>query len=188
MADFFPNDSVIHISDGLIEDIRSENNTTFVTISYTDCAACRIPEQTVRLVVSSRTRIYDENGNRIPVSTLNVGMIIDAAFSNAMTRSIPPQASAFLIRIVRRPVSGNITTGRILDVDRQSRSFTALSDGNLSSIIRFNVARDALILDRAGRPIHFSRLIPGLRVRIRHAAFMTASILPQTTAFEIRVL
>ena len=79
-------------------------------------------------------------------------------------------------------------TGKILDVDRQSRSFTALSDGNLSSIIRFNVARDALILDRAGRPIHFSRLIPGLRVRIRHAAFMTASIPPQTTAFEIRVL
>ena len=120
MADFFPNDSVIHISDGLIEDIRSENNTTFVTISYTDCAACRLPEQTVRLVVSNRTRIFDENGNRIPVSALNVGMIIDAAFSNAMTRSIPPQASAFLIRIVRRPVSGNITTGRILDVDRQS--------------------------------------------------------------------
>ena len=29
---------------------------------------------------------------------------------------------------------------------------------------------------------------PGLRVRVRHATFMTASIPPQTTAFEIQIL
>ena len=34
----------------------------------------------------------------------------------------------------------------------------------------------------------FSRLFPGLRVRVRHANFMTASIPPQTTALEVRVI
>lgn len=188
MDHFFPEDSVIHISDGLIEDIRFENNTAFVTISYTDCVNCRRPKQTVRLVVNNRTRIFDENGNRIPVTELSIGMIADAAFSSAMTRSIPPQSSAFMIRIVRRPASDQITIGRILDIDRQNRSFTALSDGNLSSIIRFNVSGNATILDRVGRPMSFSRLVPGLRVRVRHATFMTASIPPQTAAFEVRIL
>lgn len=81
-----------------------------------------------------------------------------------------------------------ITVGRILDVDRGNRSFTTISDRDFSSVIRFNVAEDARILDRMGRPVNFSRLSPGMRVRVRHANFMTASIPPQTTAFEVRIL
>lgn len=188
MDNFSPGNSFITISDGMIEDIRAENATTFVTISYTECVNCRNPQQTVRLVVGSNTLILNENGNRIPVNRLKVGMTVNASFSSAMTRSIPPQASAFIIQIVRRPVSDNVTTGRILDIDRQNRSFTTISGGNLSSIIRFNVPRNVIILDRFGRRINFSRLTPGLRVRVRHATFMTASIPPQTTAFEIQIL
>ena len=75
-----------------------------------------------------------------------------------------------------------------MDVDRQNRSFTTISDGNLSSVIRFNVADDAQILNSFGRPMNFVNLVPGLRVRVRHAAFMTMSIPPQTTAFEVRVI
>ncbi|MDE6220792.1 MAG: hypothetical protein K2G51_10280, partial [Lachnospiraceae bacterium] len=63
-----------------------------------------------------------------------------------------------------------------------------VSDGNLSTVIRFNVADDAQILNGMGRPMHFDNLVPGLRVRVRHAAFMTMSIPPQTTAFEVRVV
>lgn len=188
MDNFFPRNSIINISDGLIENIDFEGRTAFVTISYADCMNCMRSEQTVRLVVGNNTLIFDENGNPIPVTDLRTGMIVNAAFSSAMTRSIPPQSNAFMIRIVRRPIPDNITVGRIVDINRQNRSFTTISDGNLSSLIRFNVPNDAIILDIAGRPINFSRLTPGLRVRVRHAAFMTASIPPQTTAFEIRVI
>ena len=75
-----------------------------------------------------------------------------------------------------------------MDVDRQNRSLTTISDGNLSSVIRFNVADDAQIFNNFGRPMNFANLVPGLRVRVRHAAFMTMSIPPQTTAFEVRVI
>lgn len=188
MVNFLPNDSVIHISNGTIENISSNNATSFITVSYTDRTNNRRNDQTVRLVVGNNTTIIDENGNFIPVTDLSTGMTVNAAFSSAMTRSIPPQAVAFLIRVVRRPIPDNITVGRIIDIDRQNRSFTTVRDGNISSIIRFNVPTNVLIFDRAGRPINFSRLIPGLRVRIRHASFMTASIPPQTTAFEIQIL
>lgn len=188
MDNFFPENSIINISDALIENISFDNNTAFVTVSYRDCANCRIPNQTVRLVVGNNTLIFDERGNTIPVRSLRTGMLVNAAFSSAMTRGIPPQSSAFMIRIVRRPIPDNVTVGRIIDIDRQNRSFTAITDGNRSSIIRFNVPVDTLILDIVGRPMNFSRLMPGLRVRVRHASFMTASIPPQTTAFEVRVI
>ena len=78
MDNFFPNNSIINISDAVIQDINTDGNTNFVTIFYTDCANCRPLEQTIRLVVTNRTLIFDEAGN-----------------------SIPPQTNAFEVRIIR---------------------------------------------------------------------------------------
>ena len=183
----FDNDT-INISNGLIENISSDNNTTFVTISYSTCDRCDGNIQTIRLVVGNNTIILDELGNPVNVSTLQTGMRVNAIVSSATTRSIPPQARAFLIQIVSRPHNNNNHTGRIVNIDRENRNFTTISDGNLSSTIRFNVPMNARIFDVFGRPMNFNRLSPGMRVRVRHADFMTASIPPQTTAFEIRVI
>ena len=188
MNGFSPNSSAINITNGMIENISRDRGNTLVTITYSDCVNCRRPEQTVRLVVGNNTLILDENGNTIPARVLSPGMIVDASFSSAMTRSIPPQAAAFMIRIVPAPMADNITTGRIINIDRDNRSFTTIRDGNVSSVIRFNVPRNALIVGRNGRILNFSMLLPGMLVRVRHASFMTPSIPPQTTAFEIRVL
>lgn len=84
--------------------------------------------------------------------------------------------------------SDNTLVGRIIDIDREFRNFTVISDRSLSSAVRFNVPMNAQIFDLFGRPINFSRLAPGLRVQVRHASFMTASIPPQTTAFVIRII
>ena len=188
MDDFFSEDSTITISNGRIENIDRQRNNTLVTISYTDNKKRSRERQTVRLVVSNRTVILDENGNSVPVRELQTGMIVNAIISSAMTRSIPPQSSAFFIRIVRRLRADNITIGRILNIDNRNRNFTTIHDRDVSSMIRFNVPEDVLIFDRLGRRINFSKLVPGMRVRVRHATFMTASIPPQTTAFEKRVL
>ncbi len=195
---------VINIINGVIQDITRERNNTFVTVAYRGSTGDRRGEQTVRLVVGPRTIIVNSNGVPVPVSSLREGMLINATVSSAMTRSIPPQATAYIIRIVRRPGQQpeprpqpgpgpqpgpeNVTVGDILEVDRNNRSFTTISNRDFSTIIRFNVPNNAVILDRNGRPINFSRLTPGMRVRVRHANFMTASIPPQTTAFEISVL
>lgn len=188
MDNMFFDDSIIYISNGLIDNVTTDNRNRLVTVSYSNRPNSNRREQTVRLVVNNRTLIFDEFGNTVPTSELVRGMIINAAFSSAMTRSIPPQANAYMIRIVRRPASDNIVTGRIIDVDRESRMFTTITGNNPSSIIRFSVPSNARIFDMQGRPMSFARLFPGLRVQVRHASFMTASIPPQTTAREIRVL
>lgn len=85
------------------------------------------------------------------------------------------------------PPSDVITEGRIVDIDRRLRSFTTVSS-RASSVIRFHLARNARIFNSSGRPIEFAQLVPGLRVWVRHSAVMTASIPPQSTAFEVRIL
>lgn len=84
--------------------------------------------------------------------------------------------------------SANIIVGRIINIDRQNRSFTTISDGNLSSTVRFNVPMNARIIDSFGRSMNFSGLATGMRVQVRHTSFMTPSIPPQTTALVVRVL
>lgn len=180
--------AVIHINNGRISEISREGDTTLVTVVYRERFEDRWNEQTIRLVVSQQTIVLNENGRRVPAEELSRGMIVDATASQAMTRSIPPQSNAYVIAIVRRTQSDNFTTGRILDINQRNRSFSTISDGNASSIVRFNLADNVRIFNRNGRPMEFSDLNQGMRVRVRHANFMTASIPPQTTAFEIRVL
>ena len=183
------NNFLTQLTNGTIEAIETGRGGSFVLVSYPDCPSCNHDNQQIRLNITGNTVILDETSNRIPITDLSVGMTVNAAFSNAATRSIPPQSVAYVIQITRRPqTESNVTIGRIVDIDRQNRSFTTISSGNISSVVRFNVADNAQIFNAFGRPMQFSGLLPGMRVRVRHAAFMTASIPPQTTAFEIQVI
>lgn len=176
----------IFVPNAVIEHISFDRNTRFVTISYSNCPNC--PNQQVVLIVDRNTLLQNERGDIIPFSELTVGMVVNVSFSSAMTRSLPPQAQAFRIRVVRRMPAYETTTGRIIEINSGNRSITTMSQSNPSSIIRFNLSSDTVILNQWGRVIPFSRLMPGLRVRIQHANFMTASIPPQTTAFVIQLL
>ena len=177
-----------NLSNGTIEEITRDERNTLVTVAYMEGRGSQRREERIRLVLGPRTLILNTNGFPVSADFLRRGMRMDAAFSSAMTRSIPPQANAHLIRILGRERQNQMVTGGIINVDRNNRSFTLLTEGNNSLVIRFNVPEETRIMDRNGREISFSRLRPGMRVRVRHANFMTTSIPPQTTAFEIRVL
>lgn len=182
------NDTFTTINRGRIEEISRDNRNTLITVAYRRGPRRDDMEERLRMVVTNRTLIFDEYGNLIRPEDLFRDMIINAVVSSEMSRSMPPQATAYAIRILRRPVADNVITGRIIDVDRDSRMFTIVNGNNPNSIIRFSVPMNTQVYDMQGRPMGFARLFPGLRVQVRHADFMTASIPPQTTAFEIRVL
>ncbi|MCM1179443.1 MAG: hypothetical protein NC347_04245 [Clostridium sp.] len=183
-----PNQNVIRVFAARIEEISRDRNATLVTISYHDCQDCVRPEDLVRLVADRDTVIHDERGRNIPVSELEQGMFVDASFSSAMTRSIPPQAQAFVIRVIRRSNRNATTTGRITEVNNRGNYIITMSSLNPSSRIRFNLSSNTVLRDSSGRRLPLSILVPGLRVRVEHANFMTASIPPQTTAFAIQIL
>ena len=188
MDTFIGNDFVINVFNAVIQNISSSPTTRFITISYDECVRCNNREKTVTLIADRDTIIIGQRGNSIPAAELQPGMIINASFSAAMTRSIPPQAQAFVIQVVNRSSMNNTTVGRIINTDGTNFFITVLTNSNLSSVIRFNVAPNAVILTPFGRSTSFSSLVPGMRVRVTHAAFMTMSIPPQTTAYRIQIL
>lgn len=188
MPDFPPQREVINVLDAIIDEITTNRNNTLVTITYRNCPTCREPEQTITLVVNPDTVVRNERGGSARVNELREGMVINASFSAAMTRSIPPQAQAFLIIIVKRPDTRETTIGRIAEVNPRNDFILVIRNQNPSSAIRFHISQETVILDPIGRRIPLNRLRPGLRVRVEHASFMTASIPPQTTAFTIQVI
>ena len=180
--------AVTRIQNATIEEISQDRNNMLVTAVYRDRRNNRGEEQRIRMVVGPGTVVVNMNGNRGNASELSVGMIVNAIVSNSMTRSIPPQAEAFFVEIVRGGMEYSTTIGRIVDINRLERNFTTISDGDFTSIIRFNVPQNTPIINRMGRNIDFNGLIPGMRVEVRYANFMTNSIPPQTTALEVKVL
>ena len=183
-----PNRNVIRVFSAVIQEISRDRNATLVTISYNNCVGCTGQTNRVRLVVNQETDIYDERGRNMRAGELERGMTVDASFSSSMTRSNPPQAQAFFIRVIRRAEQTVTTTGRIVEVNTRNNFLLVLRNQNPASAIRFNISNDTAILDPFGRRTSLGSLIPGLRVRVEHASFMTASIPPQTTAFTVRVI
>ena len=182
------NRNVIRVFSAIIEEVFRERNTTFVTIAYNDCVGCAGSTNLVRLVVNQDTDIRDERGRNIRANELERGMTVDASFSSTMTRSIPPQAQAYFIRVTERANRTETTIGRIIEVNTRNNFILVLRNQNPASAIRFNISPGTVILDLFGRRIRLSSLSPGFRVRVEHATFMTASIPPQTTAFTVQMI
>ena len=182
------NRNTVRVFSAVIDRINRERNTTFVTISYNDCIGCNGIRGPIQLVVNQDTSIRDERGRNIRAGELERGMVIDAAFSSAMTRSIPPQSQAFSIRIMRRADRTQTTTGRMIEVNTRNNYILVLRNQNPSSVVLFNISPNTEIFDLFGRRTSLSSLTAGFRVSVEHASFMTASIPPQTTAFTVRVI
>jgi hypothetical protein len=180
---------VIFAEDAFIENINRDNRSSFVTISYGVMDRNRTMNmQVVTLVVGRDTIIRDSSGRPMSFRNLREGMIVDAAFSAAMTRSIPPQSRAFSISVVREDNQSAFTEGRVMEVNPEYEFFMIGNPFDINSQMRFNVSDSTIIRDRRGRRIRLRELRPGDFVRVEHATFMTMSIPPQTTAFEVQVL
>ncbi|MDW5299433.1 MAG: hypothetical protein SA378_04765 [Sedimentibacter sp.] len=184
-----PVKNVIRAENAFIENISADNRTGYVTISYGVMGEfCIIHMEMVTLVVNRDTIIRNQFGQNLSFSDLREGMIVDAEFSAAMTRSIPPQARAYRITVINQNNNSQITEGRVLSVDTRNDFFLTGNPNDIYSQMRFVVSDSTVIMDRRGRQIRLRDLRPGDFVRVEHANFQTMSIPPQTTAFNVQVL
>lgn len=174
-----------------VESTSIHNRTGFVTISYGAMGRNRIVEvQVVTLVVGKQTRIWDQFGNRIGFRELNPGMVVDASFSEDMTKSNPPQAQAYTITVVRERKSSIIDEGRVLEVTADGRFGYILTGvaNNPNRQMRYVVSNETKLRDRQGNRINLMAIRPGQIVRIEREAFQTASIPPQTSALAVQII
>jgi hypothetical protein len=183
------NDNVIRTRDSIIEEIRIDRNTGYVTISYGRMGDFNMLHmELVTLIVSRDTIIRDSNGRNLNLSDLREGMVVDAEFSSAMTFSIPPQSRACRITVVNRNAASNTTVGRVMTVDVRNGFLYTGSANDLTSQMRYVITNSTSILDSRGNQIPLRNIRIGQRVRVEHANFQTSSIPPQTTAFVVQIL
>ena len=183
--------NIMRIDNALVEEVFCyDNSVRHILISYAVRDADQVTSiQTLRLNTGRNTVILNMFGRRINACQLRKGMWINAVFSSRMTRSIPPQANAFLIIVKRNPRPQNNTTdGRIASVDPRNRFLITGNPDDINSQIRYTISDDTVILNRFGNPIPLRALRPGQMVRITHADFQTASIPPQTAAYRIQII
>ena len=183
--------NIMRIDNALVEEVFCyDNSVGHILISYAVRDADQVTSiQTLRLNTGRNTVILNMFGRRINACQLRKGMWINAVFSSRMTRSIPPQATAFLIIVKRNPRPQNNTTdGRIASVDPRNRFLITGNPDDINSQIRYTISDDTVILNRFGNPIPLRALRPGQMVRITHADFQTASIPPQTAAYRIQII
>jgi len=192
--DIFALQREIAVENALIEDTFTSNRTGFVTISYlvTDLNRRR-HMRVVTLIIGNNTRIRDQFGNRIGFRDLRPGMVVNTSFSADMTRSIPPQARAFSIEVVKESLQSVVERGLVISVD-MSRDF-----GTIGSILtgipnvprrqmRYVISDTTKLRDRRGNPITLRAIRPGHIVRIEREPFQTLSIPPQTTALTVQII
>ncbi len=180
--------NTITAENAFIEDINIDNRTAYVTISYGVLGDFNtINMEIVTLIVGRDTVIMDQLGQSMSIRDLREGMRVDAVFSAVMTRSIPPQSRAYRITVIS-DMQSSFNEGRVLEVDPANRFLYTGIPFDIMSQTRFVVTDATTIRDRRGRIIRLRDLSPGDFVRVEHANFMTMSIPPQTTAFDIQVI
>jgi hypothetical protein len=183
------NNNIIRTHNSIIEEIRIDRGTGFVTISYGVMGDFNIVHmELVTLVVSNTTVIRDNFGRDMRLTDLREGMVVDADFSSTMAFSIPPQARAYRIIVVNRNSKSYVTVGRVLSIDTRNGFLYTGYSNNLSSQMKFVITNSTVILNRNGNRISLRNISQGQRVRVEHATFQTSSIPPQTTAFVVQII
>lgn len=183
--------NIMRIDNAFVEEVSNPDfsSTGFIIISYAAPGAGRsVTIQTLQLNVSRNTVILNSRGQRLSLYRIRKGMWVNVVFSARQTRSIPPQANAYLI-IVRQDIQQptDFTIARIASVDPENGFLVTGNPNDINSQTRY-VVSSATITNRFGNPIGIQALRPGQMVRITHATFQTASIPPQTTAFHVQLL
>lgn len=181
---------MLYIRNALVEEVFSgQEGAGYLLISY----AARerngaINIELIRLNVDGCTSIMDQFGMPVDLHKIEKGMWVDAEFSPAMTRSIPPQSRACRIIVQSDRTKIMITSDRVVKVDVKNRFIYTGNPRNTADQMKFAISDATLIIDRRGNPIALRDIKPGMVVRVKQANFQTLSIPPQSTAFLIQLM
>jgi len=182
--------SILQINNALVEDVYTSNSRTgYVIVSYSAPGQNEMVYiELLQLNIGWDTILVNQFGDPISLCTINKGMWVNAEFSSAMTKSIPPQSKAYrMVAILQKPLF-RITTDRIVSVDAQNGFLNTGNPVDKADQMRFIVSQATEILDQNNNPIPLSSLKPGQLVKIEHANFQTASIPPQSIAYRIKMI
>lgn len=180
----------ITAENALIENINLLGRTGYITISYTTTMRNRKSIMVVSLIVTNDTRLTDQFGGPISARDFRIGMVVNARFSAAMTRSNPPQSRAFAITIVKEKSTSLIEVARVINVRTIGSTGYILTGQprNPNKQIVFTVSRNSKIVNKEGNRIRLMEILPGQTIRVEREPFQTLSIPPQTPVLWVQII
>lgn len=137
--------NISQITNAFVEEVNAFSNTStgYIIVSYAASPGQQSDNiQMLRLNINRNTVILDSSGQVISLSEIRPQTWINAVFSSAMTRSIPPQANAFLIMVQRRRPQIEIATsiGRIASIDAANGFLYTGNPNDINSQVRYVVS------------------------------------------------
>ena len=191
-----PRDAIIHgnimrIDNAFVESTHCFNKFNgYILISFSPSEKENMnPILNIRLNINRDTLVLNPSGQKICPCCIKDGSWVNIVASSRMTRSIPPQSNAYLIVVQEKPQTvSSVTTDRIAFIDPENNFLYTGNPNDINSQVRFVIMEETSIRDQNSQNIDINELRPGQRVRVTHANFQTASIPPQTTAFDIQLM
>ncbi len=149
----------------------------------------------IQLNVSEETALTNAKGEKITLADIEKDDVVDAVYSAAMTRSLPPQSAAKSIVLtdktaedLAKPAEMIALGGTVVEVTENQ--ITVLPEGKEDDMMNYmvlNVGDKTVFQDDAGEAIQKDDIQKGDKVFARHAGFMTMSIPPQSPAFVVEL-
>lgn len=152
----------------------------------------KVNEQ-IKLVLSDKTMLKDQDGNNITYEQLKVGQKIRAEYSLAMTRSLPAQAQAYSIQIINEKTVPSIENATIEDINIRNNNITVIYDvvhdnKIYEETIILLVDNNTVIRNEFEKTIAITDLKVGMLINAKHSEAVTLGIPPTAKAHSIYVV
>ncbi|MGZ9586340.1 hypothetical protein [Paenibacillus marinisediminis] len=169
------------VSTGVITDVQEMDGKNKGDDYYRVTVAGANP---VILNVNKDTKIVDEKGKKLNVDALDKNVNITATYGPAMTRSLPPIATAEKI-VVHNATSK--VEGTVASADHNKIHVDVKADGKIENDMILKIKKDTPIVDVNGKKVAVSDLKKGTKVVGYHSQIVTGSIPAQSHADMIIV-
>ncbi len=184
---------LMRVDNALVEEVSAPSRSHgSLLISYAVPGPSNLSfVEQLQLNIRPGTLVLNALGRPVCFCDIRPGTWIDAFFSPMRTRSIPPQSAAFLIAVRRSaqgPAAVQLTVGPVASVNPEQNLLFVGDRWNPERQTRFVLTDTAVVSSRDDTPISLGSLRPGQLVRVTHSTAQTASIPPQSTAYQVQVL
>lgn len=139
----------------------------------------------VELILSEKTKIYDENGSETLFSNLKVGDLVEVEYSEVMTLSLPPMNNPLKISLLKLDEENALEIEGTIET--KGENFVELKNVNGYRALRLNFDENTKFSHISGnrRIYRADDLTKGMKIKASVSNQFTRSIPAQTCAYEI---
>lgn len=162
---------------GKVSGIKETKNGHMITVDY--------DKGNIIFNVDKDTKITDQlTKKELTVKDIEEGDTLVVIHDSKMTMSIPPQTYAYTISVLR----ANKVEGEVSEIKETKNGHMITVGYGKDQTIIFHINEETKITDQAsGKKASIKDIAKGAKLLVKHSHIMTASLPPQTTAFEIEI-